>query len=250
MSDAETQRIQREKVFHDSAFSDDRRKSVKKYYGLLNQTAADFVQILTTQNLTNKNILEYGCGKGSHAFQLSQMGAIVTGIDISTTAIEQATAHAKSLQLSGIQFLEMNAENLKIQNNEIDLICGSGILHHLDLEKATSEIARVLKPGGEGLFIEPLENNPIIKLYRKLTPKMRTPDEHPLTNNDMKTLESKFKNVDMKFYYLTSLIMLPFTRMPGVRILVKYLNKLDQLIFKYIPASRMWAWQVIIQLKK
>ena len=39
---------------------------------------------------------------------------------------------------------------------------------------------------GNLIFIEPLGTNPIINLYRKLTPKSRSKDEHPLINKDFK----------------------------------------------------------------
>ena len=42
-----------------------------------------------------------------------------------------------------------------------------------------NEINKVLKDDGEMVFLEPLGTNPLINLYRKLTPKSRSVDEHP-----------------------------------------------------------------------
>jgi len=50
----------------------------------------------------------------------------------------------------------MNAEELKFADDYFDIVCGGAILHHLDLNKALSEIARVLKPDGKAIFVEPL----------------------------------------------------------------------------------------------
>jgi hypothetical protein len=50
-----------------------------------------------------------------------------------------------------------------------------------DLSLACSEIARVLRPGGPAIFVEPLGHNPLINAYRKRTPALRTVDEHPPT---------------------------------------------------------------------
>jgi ubiquinone/menaquinone biosynthesis C-methylase UbiE len=39
----------------------------------------------------------------------------------------------------------LEAENLSFSNDSFDLVCGSGILHHLDLNRSYKEIQRVLK---------------------------------------------------------------------------------------------------------
>ena len=72
-----------------------------------------------------------------------------------------------------------NCEKTGFQDNEFDLIYGTGVLHHLELEKCLNEIRRILKKDGEIIFIEPMGTNPFINLYRLLTPKSRSEDEHP-----------------------------------------------------------------------
>jgi ubiquinone/menaquinone biosynthesis C-methylase UbiE len=64
----------------------------------------------------------------------------------------------------------MNAEATTFPDNSFDLICGSSILHHLNLDKACAEIRRILRPDGGAVFIEPLGHNPLINMFRKLTP--------------------------------------------------------------------------------
>ena len=44
----------------------------------------------------------------------------------------------------------MNAEALEFDDGSFDLIVGNGIFYHLDLERAFSEIHRVLVPAGVG----------------------------------------------------------------------------------------------------
>ena len=88
----------------------------------------------------------------------------------------------------------MDAEELKFNESSFDLICEIGILHYLKLEKAYSELQRVVKKDGVALFIEPLGHNPFIKLYRKLTPRLRTLDEHPLLSKDLILAKKYFDN--------------------------------------------------------
>ena len=47
-----------------------------------------------------------GCGRGHDARYLAKHGAIVTGFDISPTAITEATALAKEENITGIEFVE------------------------------------------------------------------------------------------------------------------------------------------------
>src|SRR3546814_15436315 len=73
-----------------------------------------------------------------------------------------------------------NAEQTSFPDASFDRIGGSGILHHLDLDSAYAEIARLLKPGGRAVFLEPLGHNPLYHAYRDRPPPMRTENENPL----------------------------------------------------------------------
>ena len=70
----------------------------------------------------------------------------------------------------------------------------------MQIEKCLNEIHRILKSKGNLIFIEPLGTNPIINLYRKLTPKSRSKDEHPLINKDFKYINEKFIETKIKYY--------------------------------------------------
>ena len=51
-----------------------------------------------------------------------------------------------------------------IEDKFFDIIWGSAVLHHLDHQKFSKEIVRILKPGGSVIFVdEPTFFNPIIK---------------------------------------------------------------------------------------
>ena len=84
------------------------------------------------------------------------------------------------------------------RDDSFDLVCGSGILHHLDLPAAMRELARVLRPSGRAVFMEPLGHNPAINAFRNRTPELRTPDEHPLLGKDLKLCRRYFGSVEVK----------------------------------------------------
>ena len=241
-------RIEREKDFHDISFRDNIRKKAHKFYSVTKKSRDYYHQILKS-NSTGANALEYGCGPGGFAFMLAEHGAKVTGIDISDVAIDLAEVEAESRGIHDrISFSMMNAEELEFDDSSFDLICGTGILHHLDLEHSYSEINRVLKENGIAVFIEPLGHNPLINLYRKLTPNLRTVDEHPLMKRDLKLAEKYFGNVDIKYFHMLSLAAVPFRNIPLFKLLLAFLDLIDSALFAILPFSRKHSWSVVIKL--
>lgn len=88
----------------------------------------------------------------------------LTGLDISSEMLEISAKFCRNLKLGSVY-------NLPFDDNSFDLVTCSSALHHLDnLEKAISEIYRVLSPGG--IFISDCDNNvhfaKIHNLKRKL----------------------------------------------------------------------------------
>lgn len=144
----------------------------------------------------------------------------------------------------------MNAEKLELPDNSFDIICGVAILHHLDFHKSFAEIARTLRPGGEAIFREPLAHNPLINLYRRRTPQLRTPDEHPFYMRELKLLEQYFGKVDPTFFHLFSIAATPFLRYPGGKLLLKLLSGLDAVLFQALPFLRKYAWSVALVVSR
>lgn len=112
-------------------------------------------------------------------------------INISERELQSGIDKANDLPFN-INFHIMDANNLTFPDQTFDVVFGSAILHHLDVEKSINHIHRVLKPDGFILFLEPLNMNPLYKIYRIFNKKERTPDEHALVNKDFKLIRDKF----------------------------------------------------------
>jgi ubiquinone/menaquinone biosynthesis C-methylase UbiE len=240
---------QKEKDYHNKAFSEGIRKKLGKYY-LITQRSTACYQERALASSKDKNVLEYGCGPGSLAFHLVKYAATVVGIDISEVAIEQAKARAKNERLENVSFLVMDAENLTFADEAFDLICGSAILHHLNLGRAFAEIARTLKSGGVAVFLEALGHNPALNLYRKFTPALRTEDEHPLLMRDLQTADLYFGKVEKHFFHLFSLAAIPLHRLPVFEKVLAFLEGVDRLAFKLLPFMRKYAWITVLVLSQ
>lgn len=194
-----------------------------------------------------KKVLVLGCGEGAESFFLAKNGAEVIGIDIADGAIENSKQNALKEGVSDkTDFLVMDAENLKFEENTFDIITASGMIHHIDFSKAILEMLRVIKPDGEIICIEPLKYNPVFQLYRKLTPHLRTKweAEHILGKKEIFLPKKYFKKVEPHFYYFAVFLVVPFRRAKIFNPLLSFLEFIDSIILK-LPIIRWLAWQVV-----
>lgn len=244
-----TDRIAREKEFHNHRFAENTRKPLDKYYSISANTRKLFLDLMNTE-LKGKKVLEYGCGTGSFSFDLAEKGAFVYGIDISEVAIEEAAKIAVTKNFkNNLNFNVMNAEDLKFEDDFFDRICGNSILHHLELKTSLKELVRVIKKEGNAIFIEPLGHNPFINLYRKLTPKLRSEDEHPLKSEDLVLFAEYFSKVNISYFHLTTLLAVPFRNTILFDKIFSILNKIDSALFGF-EIFRKNAWMIVIELSE
>lgn len=111
-------------------------------------------------------ILDAGCGPGTSGIILAEMGGAVIGIDISSQAVVVAKERARR---KGVNFSPVlgDLESLPARSEIFDICFSSWVLHHFpNIRPALSELARVLKPGGRILIVEPNESNPAVILSR------------------------------------------------------------------------------------
>ena len=97
-------------------------------------------------------IIDVACGTGLVSFRaLDVVGenGFVLGTDISDKMIEIANEAAKQINKTNIKFERMDAEELKISDDEFDAaLCALGLMYVPDPINALKEMNRVLKPGG------------------------------------------------------------------------------------------------------
>ena len=237
----------REQKFHDNLQSQKEERFENKFYKAIYNINEDFLDYLKNK-VENSEVLDYGCGIGSLVEKVLKFKPKnIAGIDISEISINKAKKKAEELKVK-VNFSVDNCEKTKFNNNSFDIVYGTGILHHLQLEKCLDEIHRILKSKGNLIFIEPLGTNPIINLYRKLTPKSRSEDEHPLVSKDFKYINSKFIDITIKYYGFLTLVFFPLYKSSNSK-LFKLLVSCDQYLFKY-KFFQLFAWSVLIEAKK
>jgi ubiquinone/menaquinone biosynthesis C-methylase UbiE len=238
--------LNRERQFHNKTFSEGGRTGAGKYYAAA-RAAANYYEFLLHQFSAPSRVLECGCGLGSKAFELASSGRFVVGIDVSEVAILQASDQSATLNLENLAFVQGNAERLCFADSSFDFICGSGILHHLNVDLAARELSRILSEQGKAVFFEPLGHNPFIRLYRFLTPHMRSKDEHPLRIEDFNILQKYFRTLELRFFSFTTLLATPFRHLTGFKKIVQILEKIDEILFRS-EKLRWYAWICVITL--
>lgn len=200
-------------------------------------------------------VLDFGCGDGWLSMRLASQGHQVYGIDISRVLVDRATKWAAERGLSErVRFEEMPGENLRFRNDFFDAIIGSAILHHTELETSLRGLYRVLKPGGKGLFIEPMNENMLLKLWRILTPWRRSPAERALTLSDVATALRIFPKAKLHYFTLSSIfsegLLIIFPKSRFVRAMNRTLGRLDQLLVARFPALGRSCAVVVMELVK
>jgi SAM-dependent methyltransferase len=218
------------------------------------QLSADYRNEWLVKHVPGKIVLDYACGDGGVTLQAVRMGAcLAIGIDVSDVSIQKAAqAAAREGMSERCVFVEGDCEDTAFPDNSVDVILCCGMLHHLDLAKAYPEMHRILKPGGCVFAQEALNYNPIIKLYRKLTPEMRTAweKEHILSLKDVRAAKKYFKVGEIRYWHLTSMFGAFARRVPSLfQTVSRVLNSVDKCLLA-IPGVRMLAWQFTFELFK
>jgi len=99
-----------------------------------------------------KRVLEVGCGAGTDLMRFARGGAIVTGVDISSSAIALARQNFEQQHLAA-DLREADGERLPFEAATFDLVYAHGVVQYTASDATlVAECVRVLKPGGEAIF--------------------------------------------------------------------------------------------------
>ena len=171
-------------------------------------------------------------------------------MSVSDVSVGNAREDAEANGLSEkCVFVQGDCEATELPASSIDCVLCSGMLHHLDLNAAYPELHRILRPGGRILAVEALGHNPVIQLYRNLTPHLRTDWEakHILKMKDIRLAQKFFKLGEVRFWHLLTLGAVPLRKTPLFRHALALTKAMDQVVLS-IPGIQCMAWQVTFEL--
>lgn len=107
-----------------------------------------FLKILP--EVRNLHGLDVGCGEGENTRRVAQLGAMMTGTDVSPTFIKHCREfESDSKAIKSITYLVADANKLPFDDQSFDFVISTMVFMDLeDLDGSLKEVNRVLKQGG------------------------------------------------------------------------------------------------------
>jgi ubiquinone/menaquinone biosynthesis C-methylase UbiE len=221
-----------------------------KYYSVVRKTT-NYIDAWLAEHCRDKDVFEIACGNGCYGLRAARVSRSCIAADIAPESIKQAKIRAEQEGVGDkIEYLVLDCEQTGFPDNSFDVVCEGGALHHMDVNVIFPEVVRLLRPGGMFLCTEALRHNPIIHLYRKLTPNLRTEWEadHILGRKEIQLGASYFEQMDIRFFHLATIAAVPFRHTPVFAPMLRALELVDDALLM-LPGLRWMAWQAVFVYK-
>lgn len=201
-------------------------------------------------DLRGKSVLEFGCGTGQISMLLAKSGAQVTAFDLSSESVKITCLRAKVNDLQDrVHLVICPGESLPFTSESFDIIFGKAILHHLSVSHTQFDLYRMLKPGGKGVFIEPMGMNPLLTFARDHLPYLdKNPRglDRPLNYDDIHAWGRSF--TEFRFCEIQLVGML--RRGLGIKGGLRAFIRLDDLLLSHFPSLRRFCRYVVMYMVK
>lgn len=221
-------------------------------------------------------VLDLGCGDGSSGVHVLLSGARrVCAVDISKNAALAARMAADRNAVGHkLDSLQMDARELAYRDEVFDMIIGRAVLHHFkddDLAGVMAEVYRVLKTGGEAVFLEPIEDSNFFERVQQVIPAgrpdtgyyrpsslslkqsseyMKLTTDAVLTTKVLFGLGREFEDVRItRFGLLIRLDRFCFGH-PWGRKAIRLLDYFDRVIFGALPFIHRYCRTVVVSYCK
>jgi SAM-dependent methyltransferase/uncharacterized protein YbaR (Trm112 family) len=202
-------------------------------------------------------------GHGSHAIKF-----LLAGAKEAVTVDPSFKSLIYGRKLSGLFGVEKGFKPVKscgefipYPDNYFDYIYAGGVLHHTDLRKTAQELYRVLKKGGKGAFVEPLEgsflNRALPKVAHAMHIRLSSKEEaesidHPLYYGDVNDFLSHFDEGSFRefgLFMLPATVLSKFLKLDRSKIFNRT-DVIDEFLLKRVRLTRRFAGIVTILVEK
>lgn len=144
------------------------------------------------------HVVEIGPGAGRVARALGRRGVNVSVVDISDMGLKQVG------RSPGVRRLRADGERLPFCEGSADVVLTQVAAIHMDLDALAQESARVLRPGGRLVMIEPRAHHPLVAVYRAFASPGRGSGARFLTGRDVDRVASRFRSAWVSHHGLLS----------------------------------------------
>lgn len=117
-----------------------------------------------------KRLLDVGCGDGENLLRFRHLSMSLNGLEVSPDRLR--IAHSRELNV-----VQARGEYLPFAGRYWDMIYVAHVLHHIkDYRQVLADIRRCLQADGYVFVVETVEDNPLLRLSRRIRPSWRGDD--------------------------------------------------------------------------
>jgi SAM-dependent methyltransferase len=110
------------------------------------------LRLVAFDGYKGQSVLEVGCGAGVDLARFAKGGAVSSGVDLSSAAIDLARANFAQQGLTA-DLRVADGEHLPFADGAFDFVFAHGVVQYTANPQAlVDEVRRVLKPGGQAVF--------------------------------------------------------------------------------------------------
>lgn len=205
-------------------------------------------------DLKGKQVLDICCGYSMTPVIMALAGATVHAVDVAPITIDAVNRFASHKGVKDRVFTYVKpVEELPFADNTFDLIFGGAALHHLQLDLAGPELARVLKPGGRAAFQEPLAHNRLLEWARDYLPYRNRHaakgTDRPMTVEEIGEFGRNFTTCTWQGFDLATMLC-KLLAIPQTSVVGRRLGHIDRGIFTLIPYAQRFARFAVICVSK
>jgi len=174
--------------------------ALKPVYSVIASRAASLLQ-----GIDLPKILDVGASAGEPAMTIAKMlkESTVLSTDITTRSVVAGNARAQQSNVSNIDFISCNADELIFDGESFDLATCSFLLPYVDVNRVAQELFRVLKIGGKLIIVEFANEDadtlrPLLTVLDELIPdRKQLPPKHGLfpdrLSNEAESLKAELE---------------------------------------------------------
>lgn len=140
-----------------------------EYLHWRNSQYLGYIELMPFAGRDGEVVVDFGCGPGHDLVGFAEFGkaARIVGIDVSSSslaeAMERLALHSAPVELHLASPVD---PQLPLEDNSVDYIHSSGVLHHIpDPSAVLQEFRRVLRPGGKGRIMVYFQDSLWYHLY-------------------------------------------------------------------------------------
>jgi ubiquinone/menaquinone biosynthesis C-methylase UbiE/uncharacterized protein YbaR (Trm112 family) len=164
----------------------------------------EWAEVLRDLEATGGDLLEIGSGTGALTLGLLEQGVArsLVASDISMKFMLGLKAMAAGP--APVEMVVCDANRLNFRGESFDVVVGRSILHHLvGYEETLRQVWRMLRPGGVGVFYEPILQGKVIPaLYARLAFEADAAAQHPVfSDTDRNKIVSFVRHITKSTWY-------------------------------------------------